>query len=203
MNVAVGAIELAIARITRRRPDRDRKGPKGNPKAQQVHVGGHRSRIMALLGGVQMECQLDRSADINILRVDAYLSIAQKNSELAIEKRERSLTGARGLLNILGAVRISIVIEEATLLKKMLIGDPLLDLANIQLGKEGVEVMPLVGHAYVQHIKAEVEDVIGPITENLEDYYIQAVRKFIEGYEPEEAGPAATLVQMWVRLKDQ
>lgn len=53
-----------------------------------------------------------------------------------------------------------LVVTERSLPSLVLLADPLLDFAKIELRQKGPLITPLVGHSYIQLIQDEADDVI-------------------------------------------
>ena len=95
------------------------------------------------------------------------------------------------------------IVGEKHLPSQVLIGDPLLDTAEITLQRKGPLVVQILCDPYVQLIKKELEfnDEIDIALNCVAEYYRNQVREILESYTPEN--PTETVVKCHAKIKDQ
>lgn len=124
------------------------------------------------------------------------------------------LKGTGGLISTLESVTLStsisgveysldfLVVPSGDLPSPILIGDPLLDIADIRITKNDPVLEPIVDEAYVQYEQLErkydpIEDLVSTFPED----YRERIRSIIENYTPFKS--ANYPVQMCIELKDK
>ena len=176
-----------------------------------VHLGGNRSNIFAKIGGLKVRCQIDSGADRCIMREDVYTCIADK---YVLDEERTTLQGSGGPIPTMGRVRVPTrlcgtvydliftVVSREYLPCKVLIGDPLLDVAEVKLSREGPVIEPIVGEDYVLLVEEEAlnDDGINEAVSRVPEPFQKEVREALEKYKP--IAPKETSFKLHVTVKD-
>lgn len=192
------------------------KGKTQNNSAPKInHVqykSGNRSRITAYIGGIIENCQVDSGADRNVMREDFYKRIEDR---FPLNGEQGTLSGAGGLIRTLGSVRIPTVINgteyilkytvvpEENLPSRILLGDPILDVARVFLSKEGPQIEPIIGNDFVQLIEEELSEAKDGVRQaiiKVPEARREQIRQLLENYSANM--PPQTSVKMSIRLKN-
>ena len=212
-NRGKGAIpKRSPAKVNHVQSDEDEYGESPSQINHVQYESRNRSCIIATVGGEQLCCQIDSGAERNIMREDFYRRIAHKYFP---DGERVTLRGSGGPIATLGNVVVPTVLCETTYFLKftivgekhlpsqVLIGDPLLDTAEITLRREGPLVVPIICDAYVQLIQEELEfnDEIDIAVNRVAEPYRNQVREMLKSYSPEI--PMETAVKLHVKIKDQ
>ena len=123
-----------------------------------IQGGGNRSTVKAIIGTKEIFCQVDSAVDYNIMREDAYSRIKGNKGVSELARDHTLLKGAGGAYfrpegvvtanTVLEDVEYDLdykVVSQVAIPVEVLLGDPLLDHANVSLSKHGVVVEPIVG----------------------------------------------------------
>uniref|UniRef100_A0ABD2WA71 Reverse transcriptase domain-containing protein n=1 Tax=Trichogramma kaykai TaxID=54128 RepID=A0ABD2WA71_9HYME len=171
---------------------------------------GNRSCIYGTVGGEKIRCQIDSGADRNVMRNDFYDCIAAK---YALNDDFSMLQGSGGVIYAVGSVSVPTklggttynltytVVNRDCLPSKILIGDPLLDVAEIKLHRDRPVVEPLVGDDYVLLIEQELkEDPIEIAASRVPESQRARVREILQNYS--SSTPTETSLKMHITVKN-
>lgn len=168
--------------------------------------------MLAAVGGVDVECQIDSGADRHILRRDLYERI-NSSGKFPLRSTKVCLKGSGGPITTLGSVTLPtsisgveynldfLVVPTGDLPSPILIGDPVLDVADVRLTRNGPVFEPIVGEAYIQHVQVEVMVPLGDIADTLPADYKDRIKKLILDYVPLKS--AKCPVQLTIEVTDQ
>lgn len=123
-----------------------------------------------------------------------------------------NLKGSGGPITTMGSVSLPttisgveyqleyLVVPASSLPSPVLIGDPVLDMAEVKLTRGGPVFEPLVGELYVQHVQAEVVDPSADLVDTLPDDYKERIKRLILDYVPQKT--AKCPVQLIITVTD-
>ena len=176
-----------------------------------IQGGGNRSTVKAIIGTKEIFCQVDSAADYNIMREDAFSRIKGNKGVSELARDHTLLKGAGGTYfrpegvvtakTVLEDVEYNLdykIVSQGAIPVEVLLGDPLLDHANVSLGEHGVVFEPIVGDQYVLLLQEEMAEEVDLTSVPMR--YKEKVRRLIKEYKP--VGVEKTPVRLRVVLKD-
>lgn len=130
-------------------------------------------------------------------------------------KCDTVLAGVGGLFKVLGNVCVRTNIEGAVynlvyvvvptkgMLSPLLIDDPILNFASVNLHRDGPRIVPFIGQDYIQLLQVEEREISQEMTAHLAEPYRSAAAALIKNYYPQNLPKEAdTEVKLHVRVKD-
>lgn len=172
---------------------------------------------MIWVENLEVECLVDSGSDHHILREDFFEEVKhQIDRELVTHCVDRNLKGfgensskTRSFETVVLETKLDGVTASMTywivpknfIDAKVLIGDPILDVAQVKLRKTGPLIEP-IGEEYVRLIQSEIsEDEMEKALENVPEDFIEEIRDIIFNYKPEKTEEVP--VKMKIILKDE
>ena len=171
---------------------------------------------MATIRKTAINCQIDSSADRNIMRQDAYNSIIGDNSRYALKGQYITLEGSGGLIRSLGNVFLPtkigesifdleyVVVPVQALPSQILLSDQILDFTDVRMRKQSPKLDPIVSDGYIKLVQAEAhQEKNNPADKAISkvpERYRAKVQHIVDNYKP--VTPKESAIKMYIELKD-
>ena len=178
-----------------------------------IRSQGNRSRVSIVIGSLEIPGLIDSGAIWHVMREDVYKELRKRGQVPDKDSVIEMVRGAYGEGPTLGrTVALTTIngnvynlcyriVPNTYLQEQILLGDPILDEANITLRREGPLIEPRLNQGIINLIQAEQQDA-GCIeaVERTPARYQAVVRKIIEDYRPTRE--QQTPVSLRIDVKD-